>query len=73
MNLTRVGANAGPDLALLQGHAATARHDTRLYLAGGIRDITDLHAARAAGASGVLVASALHDGRISAADLAVFS
>jgi phosphoribosylformimino-5-aminoimidazole carboxamide ribotide isomerase len=37
---------------------------TRLYGAGGIRDAADLEQARACGAQGWLVASALHDGRL---------
>ncbi len=72
MNLARVGADLGPDLLLL-GHNATQRPDKRHYLAGGIRNHTDLSAAQKAGAAGVLVASALHDGRISAADLTDFN
>lgn len=72
MNLARVGATEGPDIALLeQARADTPGH--RLYLAGGIRDADDLRAVQAAGAAGVLLASALHQGRISATDLSRFS
>ena len=37
---------------------------------GGVRALADLRSLRAAGCRGALVASALHDGRLSAADLA---
>jgi phosphoribosylformimino-5-aminoimidazole carboxamide ribotide isomerase len=68
MTLARVGSGAGPDL---DRHAAIGeRAGGRLiYLAGGLRDRRDLAAVKASGAAGILVASALHDGRISAADL----
>jgi len=40
---------------------------------GGVRGIDDLHVWQSLGASQVLVASALHDGRLSAAELADFA
>lgn len=66
MTLDRVGAEAGPDLDTL---AAVRRQAPRAHLigAGGVRQEGDLEAARAAGASAWLVASALHDGRLAAA------
>lgn len=73
MNLTRVGSDAGPDLSLMQQFVGNGRSDTRLFLAGGTRNLDDLLAARNAGAAGVLIASALHNGRIGAADLAAFN
>jgi phosphoribosylformimino-5-aminoimidazole carboxamide ribotide isomerase len=67
MTLHRVGGEAGPDLDRLA--AVRARAQGRpLYAAGGVRDGADLAALRAVGAAGVLVASALHDGRITRAD-----
>ena len=68
MTLARVGGGVGPDidrLASIRAHAGARR----LYAAGGVRDAADLEALRAAGAAGVLVASALHDGRLAGADL----
>ena len=60
MTLDRVGAAAGPDLALLA--RLRARAPDRAWIgAGGIRDREDLRAAAATGAAGWLVASALHD------------
>jgi phosphoribosylformimino-5-aminoimidazole carboxamide ribotide isomerase len=72
MTLARVGSGAGPDLERLamMKRRAGAR---RLYAAGGVRDAADLEALRRAGAAGILVASALHDGRLSPADLVEFS
>ncbi len=63
MTLERVGADAGPDLDTLRSVQARAPKAT-LIGAGGIRDVADLEAARAAGAQAWLVASALHDGRL---------
>ncbi|WP_028311127.1 HisA/HisF-related TIM barrel protein [Derxia gummosa] len=65
MTLDQVGADAGPDLAAIARLRAT-KQGLCPYGAGGIRDGADLDAARAAGAAGWLVASALHDGRIAA-------
>lgn len=72
MTLARVGSGTGPDLDRLASikQRAGAR---RLYAAGGVRDAADLEALRDAGAAGILVASGLHDGRLSPADLAHFS
>jgi phosphoribosylformimino-5-aminoimidazole carboxamide ribotide isomerase len=69
MTLHRVGGGAGPDLDRLAAIRALAG-PRRLYAAGGLRDAADLAALKAAGAAGVLVASALHDGRLTGADLA---
>ena len=63
MTLDRVGAAAGPDLALL-GRLRALAPDRSWIGAGGIRDATDLQAAAAAGARAWLVASALHDGTL---------
>ena len=69
MNLERVGGGQGPDLERLAALRARAP-DKRYYAAGGVRGRADLAALAAAGASGVLLASALHDGRLSRSDLA---
>ncbi|MDY0748821.1 HisA/HisF-related TIM barrel protein [Paucibacter sp. R3-3] len=65
MTLERVGADSGPDLDTLRAVAASARPCTRLIGAGGIRSEADLSEAEAAGADAWLVASALHDLRLS--------
>jgi phosphoribosylformimino-5-aminoimidazole carboxamide ribotide isomerase len=67
MTLERVGADQGPDLdtfAKVRGQAP----GRQFIGAGGIRDARDLVTAREAGASAWLVASALHDRRLPAAD-----
>lgn len=67
MTLARVGSGEGPDLAALDAVAARARAAGRapaLIAAGGVRGPEDLEALADAGIAGVLVASALHDGRI---------
>jgi len=68
MTLARVGAGAGPDVQRVEGivERAGAR---RVYAAGGVRNLGDLEALRAAGAAGALVATALHAGTITADDL----
>ena len=63
MTLARVGAGSGPDLAALARLRAKAP-EARLYAAGGVRGPEDLRALKGAGLSGVLVASALHDGAL---------
>ena len=68
MTLAKVGSGAGPDFA--QYRAIRERGKRAVYLAGGLRDRADLDAVKASGAAGILVASALHDGRIGARDLA---
>lgn len=61
MTLDSVGAGLGPDLGTFVQVRERAAPGTRLFGAGGLRHEADLHAARAAGATGWLVASALHD------------
>lgn len=66
MTLARVGAGEGPDLEAL-ARIAARRPDSPLFAAGGVRGPEDLEALATAGAAGVLVATALHAGRISPA------
>ncbi|ODN71365.1 HisA/HisF-related TIM barrel protein [Methylobrevis pamukkalensis] len=73
MTLGRVGSSAGPDLDLLGRLRRAARPGTRLWAAGGVRGADDLAALKAAGISGALVSTALHDGRIDAAVLKALS
>ncbi len=69
MTLARVGAGAGPDFARLAAIKALAGR-RRVYAAGGVRDARDLERLEEMGVAGALVASALHDGRITSADIA---
>jgi len=72
MNLDRVGADQGPDLPLIAELKARAPA-AHIVAAGGVRDRTDLAALAAAGASHVLVASALHAGRLAREDLDAYA
>lgn len=71
MTLARVGAGQGPDLERLAAILKRAE-GRRVYAAGGVRDADDLHRLAALGVAGVLLASALHDGRLSRQDIAAF-
>jgi phosphoribosylformimino-5-aminoimidazole carboxamide ribotide isomerase len=68
MTLARVGAAAGPDLDLLRAVIARAV-DRQVFAAGGVRHAADLRALAASAAAGVLVATALHTGAITADDI----
>jgi phosphoribosylformimino-5-aminoimidazole carboxamide ribotide isomerase len=69
MTLARIGAGAGPDLARLRAiREIAAGRD--IYAAGGVRDSADLAVLKGAGISGALVATSLHDGRLTGRDLA---
>ena len=63
MTLGRVGGDRGPDLARLRAIGGRAAGRS-LIAAGGLRGAGDLTALADLGVGGVLVASALHDGRI---------
>jgi phosphoribosylformimino-5-aminoimidazole carboxamide ribotide isomerase len=69
MTLAKVGSEAGPDLPLLRQMIARAPN-RKIYAAGGVRDRADLQQLARLGAAGVLLASALHDRMLTAADLA---
>jgi phosphoribosylformimino-5-aminoimidazole carboxamide ribotide isomerase len=69
MTLARVGSGEGPDLDRIAAIAARAGAGRRVYAAGGIRHRADIEAARAAGAAGALVATALHAETVTAGDL----
>ncbi len=68
MMLARIGSDEGPDVARIRDIVKRAG-GRRVYAAGGIRHRIDLDAARAAGAAGGLIATALYDKKISAGDL----
>ena len=68
MTLARVGAGQGPDLEALGAVMARAG-GRRVWAAGGVRDAADLMALRDLGCAGVLLATALHDGRLGWAEL----
>jgi len=68
MTLARVGSGEGPDLTRIADIIARA-NGPRVYAAGGVRNRADIEALHGAGAAGVLVATALHTGKIKAGDL----
>lgn len=68
MNLDRVGSHAGPDIDLLL-QLQQRSSATRIYAAGGVRNHADLKMLADHGIAGALIASALHDAMITAADL----
>lgn len=63
MNIDHVGAKSGPDFKLLSRLQKKAVH-SQIIAAGGVRSEQDLMDLESRGIERVLVASALHDGRI---------
>jgi uncharacterized protein related to proFAR isomerase len=63
IDLARVGSGSGPPLHAVE-QLADALPGIAIYAGGGIRHDEDLRALESAGASGALVATALHEGRI---------
>ena len=68
LDLMRVGSGEGPDVTLL-GELHDRFPEIELLAGGGVRHAADLRALAAAGASGALVATALHRGAIAAGEL----
>lgn len=64
MTLARIGSHAGPDFDRLAEIRVKCRDRHGIYAAGGVRGPEDLRLLEQAGMAGVLVASALHEGRI---------
>jgi HisA/HisF family protein len=63
IDLVRVGSGSGPPLDAVAQLAETLP-GLKIYAGGGVRDDADLGALESAGATGALVATALHEGRI---------
>jgi HisA/HisF family protein len=63
IDLARVGSGSGPPLDAV-AELASALPTTAIYAGGGVRDDADLRALESAGATGALVATALHEGRL---------
>jgi len=72
LDVARVGGTAGPDLEMLN---RIRRVVTRaaLLAGGGVRGLDDLNLLARIGCDGALVATALHDGRLTTSDLACTS
>ncbi len=72
MTLARVGSGVGPDYdRLLRIQSLIGAR--RLYAAGGVRGLADLTGLAQDGVAGALVATALHDGSLSAAEIATLA
>ena len=73
MTLNAVGSNQGVDFerlnALIKLNAAR-KSPSRLYAAGGVRNLGDLQALASMGLASALVATALHNGKLSTTDIA---
>lgn len=67
LDLARVGSGQGVNMDFLRKVLAEGGLD--VYVGGGVRDIEDLVELKNLGVSGVLVATALHTGKITIVDL----
>lgn len=68
LEMEKIGTGGGVDTTFVHEIARIAP-DVRLIVGGGIREATDLLRLRIAGASGALLATALHEGSITREDL----
>lgn len=76
MTLNKVGSLLGPDFSYLEKILGLARKQSagiHVYAAGGIRNMDDLLQLRELGITGALVATALHNGSITAEEVAQLS
>jgi phosphoribosylformimino-5-aminoimidazole carboxamide ribotide isomerase len=72
LDLAYVGESRGPGVSPLCSTIRRLDPSLELVSGGGVRGPHDLEALAAAGCDAALVASALHDGRLTAADLERF-
>jgi phosphoribosylformimino-5-aminoimidazole carboxamide ribotide isomerase len=70
LDLTRIGLGSGTGTEALCGRLAAAYPDVEVITGGGIRDAADIQRLEGRGVRGVLVASALHDGRLRPEEMA---
>ena len=63
IDLVRVGSGSGPPLGAV-AELAVSLPGVAIYAGGGVRNDDDLRALESAGATGALVATALHEGRV---------
>ncbi len=63
IDLSRVGSGSGPPLRAV-AELGAALPGLAIYAGGGVRGDNDLRALESAGATGALVATALHEGRV---------
>lgn len=69
LDLARVGVGAGTGTGELCRRLGQLQPTVEIIAGGGVRGIEDLRRLQADGVGGVLLASALHDGKITRADL----
>ncbi len=69
LDLARVGMDGGVGTEDLCRRLRAADPEVEIIAGGGLRDATDLRSLSTAGCDGALVASALHDGRLSVSDV----
>jgi phosphoribosylformimino-5-aminoimidazole carboxamide ribotide isomerase len=69
LDMARVGVGQGTGTEELCARVAGECADVRLVAGGGVRDVEDLRRLRECGAWGALVASALHDGQLTRAEI----
>jgi phosphoribosylformimino-5-aminoimidazole carboxamide ribotide isomerase len=67
LDLVRVGSSEGVNAVFLKN--VLEEVPVNVYVGGGVRDIKDLLDLKNLGVSGVLVATALHSGKISIVEL----
>jgi phosphoribosylformimino-5-aminoimidazole carboxamide ribotide isomerase len=72
MSLARVGTATGPDVNRLIGIRSRSG-DRQIYAAGGVRDANDLASLTQAKIAGALVATSLHSGKLTGAQIARLS
>jgi phosphoribosylformimino-5-aminoimidazole carboxamide ribotide isomerase len=70
LDVARVGSSEGPDVQMVH-RVRRVVEGTPVLAGGGVRDLADLQALARTGCAGALVASALHDGRLTPADVAI--
>ncbi|MCK5432991.1 MAG: hypothetical protein KAJ03_09615 [Gammaproteobacteria bacterium] len=72
MSLANVGSNKGPDYELISKLKETSG-ERKIFVAGGVRDETDLQLLNEMDIDGVLIATALHTQKIKSETLSKFS
>lgn len=68
MTLSQVGSGSGPDSQIL-AQLINRSNGQKIYAAGGVRHTMDIQQLKEMGASGALIASALHNQQITSAEL----
>jgi phosphoribosylformimino-5-aminoimidazole carboxamide ribotide isomerase len=67
LDLARVGSGEGADVDLID--ALTKKVTVKVLVGGGVRDTVDLNRLEQVGVEGVLLATALHTGKIAVEQL----